>query len=176
MPRDIHQAWAETKHSNTFNRLDLSDRQNPECLRCHVTGTPEMIAAEGASRACRACSARRVTARAARIEAAKAGAVKKGLVVRKPDEKNCTQCHNPKSRIRPFLRGDDRTGASREEVGGRDIASAAPESRRLWLLPSASCFSPTICAGRCASSASSSARSARSSSRLFCDDLALQAR
>ena len=102
---DIHQAWAESKHSNTFNRLDLADRTNAECLRCHVTGTPEMIAAEGAKPSlpgvqCEACHG----SGRAHIEAAKAGAVKKGLVVRKPDEKNCTQCHNPKSpHYRPFF-------------------------------------------------------------------------
>jgi hypothetical protein len=102
---DIHQAWIETKHSNTFNRLDLSDRQNPECLRCHVTGTPEMIAAEGATPSlpgvqCEACHGSGRT----HIEAAKAGTIKKGLVVRKPVEKNCVQCHNPKSpHYRPFF-------------------------------------------------------------------------
>jgi hypothetical protein len=102
---DFHQAWLETKHSNTFNRLNFSDRQNPECLRCHVTATPEMLAAEGATPSlpgvqCEACHG----PGRAHVEAARAGAAKKGLVVQRPGEKNCLQCHNPKSpHYRPFF-------------------------------------------------------------------------
>ncbi len=100
-------AWKETKHWNTFGRLEAAEREKVDCLRCHVTGTPETIAAELGKPSlpgiqCEACHG----AGRAHVEAAKAGAPKKGLVVRNPAEKNCKQCHNEGSpHYRPFFYG-----------------------------------------------------------------------
>lgn len=98
-------AWAETKHARALNRLNAADREGGQCIRCHVTGTPEMIAAEGAKPSlpgvqCEACHG----AGRAHVEAATAGGAKPGAIAKKPDEKNCTQCHNPTSpHYRPFF-------------------------------------------------------------------------
>ena len=102
-----YQAWAETKHSNTFRRLEAAEREKVECLRCHVTGTPDTIAAEGGKPSlpgvqCEACHGAGRT----HVEAAKAGVVKKGLVVRNPEEQTCKRCHNEGSpHYRPFFYG-----------------------------------------------------------------------
>jgi hypothetical protein len=101
---DHYQVWSDTKHAKSLNRLSQADRESGQCIRCHVTGTPEMIAAEGSKPSlpgvqCEACHG----AGRPHLEATKAGVVKKGLIARKPDEKNCTQCHNPASpHYRPF--------------------------------------------------------------------------
>lgn len=98
-------AWADTKHAKAFNRLSAADREGGQCIRCHVTGTPETIAAEGAKPSlpgvqCEACHG----AGRAHMEAAKAGNTKPGRIVKKSDEKNCTSCHNPNSpHYRPFF-------------------------------------------------------------------------
>jgi hypothetical protein len=100
-------AWKNTKHWNTFARLEAAEREKVECLKCHVTGTPELIAAELGKPSlpgvqCEACHG----AGRAHVEAARAGDVKKGLIVGNPDEKNCKQCHNEASpHYRPFFYG-----------------------------------------------------------------------
>lgn len=97
-------AWSDTKHSKSFNRLSTADREGGQCIRCHVTGTPEMIAAEGGKPSlpgvqCEACHG----AGRAHVDGARAG-TGKGNITRKPDEKNCARCHNPNSpHYRPFF-------------------------------------------------------------------------
>jgi hypothetical protein len=91
------EAWASTKHAKTLARLGVADREGTQCLRCHTTGTLEMIAAEGATPSlpgvqCEACHG----AGRAHVEAAKAGNPKTGIT-RTPGEDVCTRCHNQDS-------------------------------------------------------------------------------
>ncbi len=94
----IYQSWLATKHAKALSKLDAGQRKS-ECISCHVTGSPEMIAADGDKPTfpdvqCEACHG-----------AAKAHAqnptVRTGLVAQ-PDEASCTRCHNEKS---PHFRG-----------------------------------------------------------------------
>jgi Cytochrome c554 and c-prime len=96
----IYQAWAETKHAKALGKLQPAERQK-DCIGCHVTGSPEMIAADGDNPTfpnvqCEACHG-------------PAGAhaqnptVRTGLIA-KPGESDCTRCHNAKSpRFRGFV-------------------------------------------------------------------------
>ena len=99
-----HEAWSSTKHSRALNRLGAADREGTQCLRCHTTGTPEMIAAEGATPSlpgvqCEACHG----AGRAHVDAAKAGANARTGITKKPDEAACTRCHNQDSpHYKPF--------------------------------------------------------------------------
>ena len=43
----IFDAWQGTKHARAIDKLTPSERQGDACIRCHVTGSPEQIAAEG---------------------------------------------------------------------------------------------------------------------------------
>ena len=89
----IWDAWQETKHAHAINRLQHADRQK-ECIACHVTGSPEMIAAEEGSPShpnvqCEACHGPG-GAHAARPQ------VTEGLV-RSPQSESCQRCHNARS-------------------------------------------------------------------------------
>jgi hypothetical protein len=90
----IYEAWQRTKHAHAIDKLAASDRKGDACIRCHVTGAPEQIAAEGAKPShpnvqCEACHG------AAAAHAAEP-TVKTGLA-RKPGESACTGCHNDQS-------------------------------------------------------------------------------
>jgi hypothetical protein len=94
----IFDSWSQTKHARTINRLSKSDREG-ECIRCHVTGSPEQIAREGATPShpnvqCESCHG------PGSLHAADA-TVLTG-VKRKPDARVCESCHNDKS---PHYRG-----------------------------------------------------------------------
>jgi excinuclease UvrABC ATPase subunit len=89
----IYDVWANTKHAKTFNRLSAEDKKT-ECVRCHVTGTAEQIAAEadapkfpGAQ--CESCHG------PGSLHVADPK-VMTG-VAKKPAERACTKCHNDKS-------------------------------------------------------------------------------
>ena len=95
----IYDSWANTKHAKAINALAAPDREGDKCIGCHVTGTPQQIAAEGAKPSlpnvqCESCHG----PGAAHAADAK---VMTGLV-RKPGESSCTSCHNDKS---PHFRG-----------------------------------------------------------------------
>lgn len=100
-------AWADTKHARAFDRLGAADREGGQCLRCHVTGPPELIAAQGAQPSfpgvqCEACHG----PGRAHVEAAQPNAVTPGAIVRRPVEQTCTGCHNPQSpHYKPFFYG-----------------------------------------------------------------------
>lgn len=90
----IYAAWQGTKHAHAIDKLAPSERQGDTCIRCHVTGTPEQIAAEGARPSlpnvqCEACHG------AGGAHAADP-AVRTGLA-KKPGESACTTCHNERS-------------------------------------------------------------------------------
>lgn len=96
--RAIYDSWKQTKHATAIEKLQYSDRRK-ECITCHVTGSPEMIAAEQASPShpnvqCEACHG-------AAAAHAKNPAFKEGLVA-SPGESACTRCHNSRS---PHYRG-----------------------------------------------------------------------
>lgn len=100
-------AWSETKHARAFDRLGAGARENVQCLRCHVTGPAERVAAEGARPSlpgvqCEACHG----AGRPHVEAAQSGTARPAGIVRRPAESACTQCHNPQSpHYKPFFYG-----------------------------------------------------------------------
>jgi hypothetical protein len=94
----IYHAWQATKHAKALMKLDASQRKS-DCIRCHVTGTPEMIAADGDNPSlpnvqCEACHGPAAAH-------AKDPKVRTGLTA-KPGEAVCTTCHNDQS---PKFRG-----------------------------------------------------------------------
>jgi hypothetical protein len=89
----IHDAWAGTKHARALGKLAETERKAP-CIGCHVTGTPEQIAAEGSKPKfpgvqCESCHG------PGSLHVADAK-VMTGLV-KVPPESACTKCHNEKS-------------------------------------------------------------------------------
>ena len=99
-----YDAWATTKHSRALSKLQASERAGGACIRCHVTGSDAMIAAQGAAPSfpnvqCEGCHG----PGAAHIEAAKTG----DTVTDRPKhttEATCTRCHNNTSpRYKPFF-------------------------------------------------------------------------
>lgn len=99
-----YDAWAKTKHSRAFSKLQASEREGGQCIRCHVTGSDAMIAAQGATPSfpnvqCEGCHGPGT----AHIEAAKTG----DAVTDRPKrttEATCTRCHNDTSpRYKPFF-------------------------------------------------------------------------
>ena len=94
----VFNSWSNTKHARTINRLSKSEREG-ECIRCHVTGSAEQIAKEGATPShpnvqCEACHG------PGSLHVADAS-VRTGIA-RKPDARTCEACHNQKS---PHYRG-----------------------------------------------------------------------
>jgi hypothetical protein len=94
----IYDSWGQTKHARTINRLNASQREQ-ECIACHVTASPETIAAGSLPPAthnvqCEACHGRG-SAHVADPQ------VTRGLT-KKPGESTCVTCHNEKS---PHYRG-----------------------------------------------------------------------
>lgn len=99
-----YDAWEKTKHSKALSKLTTSDRSGGKCIQCHVTGTPEMIAAEGAKPSfpnvqCESCHGPGMR----HVEAAKTG----DTVTDRPkptQEETCTRCHNDTSpHYKPFF-------------------------------------------------------------------------
>lgn len=96
-------AWAQTKHAKTLGKLQAADKEGTACIKCHVTGSPEMIAAEGATPSfpnvqCEACHG----PGRSHMEAAQTG---DSVTARpkKTDEATCVRCHNEESpRYKPF--------------------------------------------------------------------------
>ncbi len=101
---DFYSAWAKTKHSMALSKLPAADRASGQCIRCHVTGSPEMIAAEGAKPSlpnvqCEACHG----PGRAHVQAARAGDAGDART-QKTDEDTCLRCHNETSpRFKPFF-------------------------------------------------------------------------
>ena len=96
--QDIYTSWLQTKHARALGRLTKEQKEG-DCIRCHVTGTSEQIAREGASPGhpnvqCEACHG------PGSLHAADA-TVRTGI--RKvPTSSTCETCHNDKS---PHFRG-----------------------------------------------------------------------
>ena len=95
---DNYTAWHATKHASALNRLNAADRAGGQCIRCHATGSPEQLAAEGANPSlpgvqCEACHG----AGRAHADAARAGTPQAGAIAKAPGEKNCLGCHNEQS-------------------------------------------------------------------------------
>jgi len=94
----IHESWAATAHARALLRLSATDQAGGQCIRCHVTGSPEQIAGEGASPSfpgvqCEACHG----AGRAHAAAAAAGTPQASRLVKTPAEKACTRCHSEES-------------------------------------------------------------------------------
>ena len=99
----VYDAWAKTKHSKALSKLPAADRASGQCIQCHVTGSPEVIAAEGATPSqpnvqCEACHG----AGRRHMEAARAGDAS-DVKTQKIDEDTCVRCHNETSpHYKPF--------------------------------------------------------------------------
>jgi hypothetical protein len=94
---DEYAAWSKTKHSMALSRLSAEDKESGKCIKCHVTGSPDMIAAEGSTPGhenvqCEACHG----PGSAHLDAAKAGNAKQVKTV-PITEATCTRCHSPES-------------------------------------------------------------------------------
>jgi len=96
-------SWNTTKHAKALNKLQAAEREGGTCIKCHVTGSPEMIAADGANPTfpnvqCEAChGAGRRHAEAARTGDSVTDAPKATT------EETCTRCHNDTSpHYKPF--------------------------------------------------------------------------
>jgi len=98
-----YEAWDKTKHSKALSKLQPADRASGKCIKCHVTGSDEMIAAEADKPTfpnvqCESCHG----SGQAHIEAAKTG----DTVTDRPKrttEQTCTKCHNDTSpHYKPF--------------------------------------------------------------------------
>ena len=98
-------AWSNTKHQKALGKLQGGDRESGKCIRCHVTGSPEMIEADGAKPRlpgvqCEACHG----AGGTHVEQAKTKAIVKGAITAVPDEGACTKCHSEESpHYKPFF-------------------------------------------------------------------------
>jgi hypothetical protein len=97
--QDIYAAWSNTKHSRAINRLTRGDKDGGQCIRCHVTGSPDRIAREGGTPSfpnvqCESCHG------PGSLHAAD-GTVRTGIK-KMPASANCEACHNDKS---PHFRG-----------------------------------------------------------------------
>lgn len=96
--------WNRTKHAKAFGKLQTGDRNKAECVGCHVTGTPEMVAAEGPKPShpnvqCESCHG----AGKRHIDAAKGGDAGNARTMT-IDEATCLRCHNEKSpHYKPFI-------------------------------------------------------------------------
>lgn len=100
---DIFKAWERTKHSRALSKLQTADRAGGKCIGCHVTGSAEMIAAEGARPThpnvqCEACHG----PGRLHVEAAIGGDAS-NVRTTKVEETTCTRCHNETSpHYKPF--------------------------------------------------------------------------
>lgn len=100
----VYQAWSKTKHAQALRKLNASDRASGKCIGCHVTGYPQVIAAEAANPSypnvqCEACHgpSRR------HVDAARAGDASDARTM-KIEEQTCTRCHNETSpHYKPFF-------------------------------------------------------------------------
>lgn len=92
-----NQAWSTTKHARALNQLSRADRTSGRCIRCHVTDTAEMMAAQNDSPKfpdvqCEACHG----AGRPHVEAARAGNAA-AAKTRRISEQTCTRCHSTES-------------------------------------------------------------------------------
>lgn len=101
---EIHMSWSKTKHARAFERLGRAEREGGACIKCHVTGTPEMVLAEGAKPSqpgvqCEACHG----AGRAHVEAARGGDASNARTTTVTEE-TCVRCHNTTSpHYKPFF-------------------------------------------------------------------------
>lgn len=94
---DQYDAWSKTKHARSLGALSADERKDIQCMKCHVTGSPETIAAEADTPRrpnvqCEACHG----PASLHVEAAKAGDAKQRKTT-DIDEKTCTRCHSKES-------------------------------------------------------------------------------
>ena len=90
-------AWSKTKHARALRALSPEELGGGKCLKCHVTGSPQMITDEGSTPGhpnvqCEACHG----PASAHVEAAKAGNAKP-VKTTEIEEKTCTRCHSEES-------------------------------------------------------------------------------
>jgi nitrate/TMAO reductase-like tetraheme cytochrome c subunit len=102
----VYAAWSKTKHANALDKLSREEREGGLCIKCHVTGTPEMIAAEGGKPSlpgvqCENCHG----PGAAHVQAARNGDATDARTAAVTEE-TCLRCHNKTSpHYKPFFFG-----------------------------------------------------------------------
>jgi hypothetical protein len=100
---DVYTAWERTKHAAALNRLSPADREGGACIGCHVTGSAQQIAQEGAKPSmpgvqCESCHG----PGQAHVDSANAGGPTPNLLTRAPSAADCQHCHNDKG---PHFKG-----------------------------------------------------------------------
>jgi cytochrome c553 len=109
--KDQHSSWLETTHAKAFDVLSDEEKQSPECVGCHTTGTTAKgVLLEGVS--CEACHGPGSAYKSAKImskkkwaadpETHKKMAIEAGLIY--PVEETCTRCHREEGNpnFKPF--------------------------------------------------------------------------
>jgi len=95
-----HKTWKKTKHANNFEVLQGAEREEPQCVKCHVTGfgKPGGFVSEQETPGlknvgCEACHG----PGSEHIEAAKKAGSAKGwdTKIDKVPQNTCVECHNP---------------------------------------------------------------------------------
>jgi hypothetical protein len=94
---DQYGPWSKSKHARALAALSAEEQAGGQCIKCHVTGSPETIAAEGAKPTfpnvqCEACHG----PASRHVEAAKAGNAKQARTS-EIVERTCTRCHSQES-------------------------------------------------------------------------------
>jgi hypothetical protein len=108
--KDEFTSWMVTAHARTFERLSLTEKQDPDCIGCHTTGvTPGQVLLEGVQ--CEACHGPGNDYRKTSIMKDKELAMEKGLI--EPTAEVCERCHNEDSPT--FIGFDYETFVSRTE-------------------------------------------------------------
>lgn len=92
----VFDAWSATKHARALSKLSAANKTD-RCIGCHVTGTKEMVAADGPNPTfpnvqCEACHG----PGQAHVTAAKAGDAASAKT-RPITEEGCVTCHNDAS-------------------------------------------------------------------------------
>ena len=97
-----YRSWEKTPHATALDTLEGVDAENPDCVRCHVTGfgaetgfkskeeTPQL-----AGVTCEACHGAGKDYIDRELMKDQAGSIAAGLMI--PDEQTCLSCHNSDS-------------------------------------------------------------------------------
>lgn len=100
-----HKTWMDSKHARAFESLKSSDRKDPKCLVCHVTGyeTLKEVKSELSGVQCESCHGPGSAYIKVHAKKDKEGARKAGMIAH-PTPDSCKTCHNEKS---PTFKGFD---------------------------------------------------------------------
>lgn len=97
-----YRSWQRTPHAHAYETLPEEERNNGECLRCHITGwgkptgfTSIEDSAHLAAVTCEVCHGPGSLYKDKETMQDRDASVAAGLLI--PDEQTCRSCHNPDS-------------------------------------------------------------------------------